>query len=271
MKNCPSQQFDIIVTANPGKRIAIGDANQDEVPFRPPNVIPEYKVEIIPSDQGMSNHFWTNHLTIGKLQIISGEVNFLQDYIPPCTSILSHPVLTENHRLLKSKINSISKHTILVLRKLRYKESKGTLESNLIEIFNSVSHHLATNVDRFDVQLKFEPPVQTILWFKILFRIIRNEFQKLIDFDREELMQYFSRWISGSELEDEISQLLATEYDHIDIDASLQLIHQLLDKLDLLIEKIAKPGQETMARTKSIPKKEEPKKPKINIIRNPRR
>lgn len=263
----PNQQFDIIITVNPFTRIAVGMADPQESPFRPPYVLPEYKLEIVPSGQAKNAHYWMNHLIIGKFQVISGEVHFYSEYIPPSTRITSHPHLIKNYRDFIDKLSDLGKNCILILRKLKYKEHKSNLDLNLIQIFTTISDFIANNSDDLDYNIQNESPVQLAIYFKSLFRNFKNELRKLIDFDRDELMQYFSRWISSSELDDEITRIISVQYDHVNCNATFQLIHHLLDKMKILTDKL------TGSYNENIPQSPPPRKegPKVNIIRNERR
>ena len=263
----PNQQFDIIITANPFSRIPVGMADPQESPFRPPHVIPEYTLEIVPSDNVKNATYWLNHLIIGKFQVISGEVHFYSEYIAPCTRITSHPLMLENYQDFVGKLSTLGKNSILILRKLKYKERKSNLDLNLIQIFTTISDFIANNADNLEYNIKYESPVQLAIYFKSLVRNFKNELQKLIDFDRDELMQYFSRWISSSELDDEITRTISVEYDHVNCNAIFQLIHQLMDKLQILTDKL------TGSYNESIPQSTPPRRegPKVNIIRNERR
>lgn len=263
----PNQQFDIIITVNPFSRVQVGMADPQESPFRPPYVIPEYTLEIVPSENVKNNAYWLNHLIIGKFRVISGEVHFYSEYIPPCTRITSHPLMLKNYQDLVGKLSGLGKNCILILRKLKYKDRKGNLDLNLIQIFTTISDFIANNADNLEYNIQFESPVQLAVYFKSLVRNFKNELQKLIDFDRDELMQYFSRWISASELDDEITRTINVQYDHVNCNAMFQLIHQLLDKLQVLTDKL------TGSYNESIPQSAPPRRegPKVNIIRNERR
>ena len=269
LENFPNQQFDIIITVNPFSRIPVGMAVPQESPFRPPFVMPEYKLEIVPSDQMKSSLYWYNHLIIGKFQVISGEVHFFSEYIPPCTRNTSHPLLVQNFRTISNNLSELGKNCILILRRLKYKEQQGRLDLNVIQLMTTISDYIANNTDKLEYNIQNESPIQLVIYFKTLFRIIKNDLQKLIDYDRDELTQYFARWISSSELDDEVTRIIGINYDHVNCNFVFKLIHQIMDKLLLLTEKLSGSTGENIP-SMPPPRREEPVKPKVNIVRSDR-
>ncbi len=247
--------FDIILAVFPEKGIPVGMPDENEVPFRHPFVMPEYQLHAVPTRQVNSSQMWKNHITIGRFQVIASEVQFNTEYIPPCTRVDAYPSLLDYYNKYGNTIEKITNALAEYLRKNRSNQNK--LESNLIYVIEKLVYYLTVNLSNYKLLLKSLPPVYFIEFFTNFARLFKSALSWLSEYDREEVLNYLSRWVSSRDLDNAAFELMNLEYDHQDIFASVRkvdnyliLVHDLFEKM-VFSGKAAPPVKEPAPQVKT--------------------
>ena len=248
-----SELFDIILAVYPDRRVPVGTPDENEIPFRHPWVMPEYQIQIVPTKQVNTSQMWNNHVTIGKFQVVAREVHFYTEYIPPCTSIEAHPSLLEFYNKFGNNIEKITNALAEYLRKNR--TMQGKLESNISYVFEKLVYYLTVNLDHFKLVLKSQPPVFMIEFFVSFARLFKSALSWLSEYDREDVMNHFSHWISSRDIDNAAFELVNLNYDHQDIYASLKKVENYLTLVHDLFEKMVFSGKQTPPIRETAPPK----------------
>ena len=233
--------FDIILAVFPDKRIPVGSPNENEVPFRHPFVMPEFQLHAVPTKQVNSSQMWKNHITIGKFQIVAREVHFITEYIPPCARVDAYPLLLEYFLKFENMIDKISGALAECLRKTRVSQLK--LDINMTYVVEKMLYYLATNMSRYKLILKSQPPIYFIEFFISFARLFKSALNWPMEYDREEVKAHLSNWVSSRILDDTATELMNMEYDHQDIFASVQKVEKYLTLVLELFEKMMFAGK----------------------------
>ncbi len=249
IKESSNEMFDIILAVFPDKRIPVGQPNENEVPFRHPYIIPEYQIDTVPTRQVNSSQMWKNHITIGKFQIVAREVQFYAEYIPPCTRVDAYPLLLEYYNKFENTHQKISNALAEYLRKNRTSQNK--LETNLLYVIEKLIFYLTVNMGRYKLLLKSMAPVYLIEFYVSFARIFKSALSWLSEYEREEVLNFLSHWISSRDLDNAAFELLNLEYDHQDIYASVLKVEKYLNLIHDLFEKMVFSG-------KAMPSEKEP-------------
>ena len=236
-----NETFDIILAVFPEKRIPVGQPDENEVPFRHPFVIPEYQLHAIPTKQVNSSQMWKNHITVGKFHVVAREVHFNTDYIPPCTRTNAYPALMDYYNRFGNIIEKVSGALAEYLRKNRTNQNK--LEANLVYIIENLVYYLTVNLSNYKLILKALPPVYFIEFFINFARLFKSALSWLSEYDREEVLNHLSHWISSRDLDDAAFELMNMEYDHQDIYASVEKVEKYLALINDLFEKMVFSGK----------------------------
>jgi len=252
-----NEMFDIILAVFPEKRIPVGQPNENELPFRHPHIMPEYQLNAVPTKQVNTSQMWKNHITIGKFHVVAREVQFNTEYIPPCTRVDAYPSLTEYYHKLGNTIEKITNALAEYLRKNRSNQNK--LENNLSYVIEKLVFYLTINLSHYKLVLKSQPPIFFIEFFVNFARLFKSALSWLTEYDREEVMNYLSHWVSSRDLDNAAFELMNLEYDHQDIYASVQkvenyltLVHDLFEKM-MFSDKVAPPVKESKPQPKHGP------------------
>ena len=241
IKESSNEMFDIILAVFPDKRIPVGQPNENEVPFRHPYIIPEYQIHAVPTKQVNSSQMWKNHITIGKFQIVAREVQFYTDYIPPCTRVDAYLSLLEYYNKFENTQQKISNALAEYLRKNRLNQNK--LETNVIYVFEKLLYYLTAGIGRYKLLLKSQAPVCFIEFYASFARIFKSALSWLSEYEREEVLNYLSHWISSRDLDNAAYELLNLEYDHQDIYTSVLKVEKYLNLVHDLFEKMVFSGK----------------------------
>jgi hypothetical protein len=236
-----NETFDIILAVFPERRVPAGQPNENEVPFRHPFIIPEYQLHAVPSKQVNSSQMWKNHITIGKFHIVAREVHFNTEYIPPCSRIDAYPSLLEYYHRYGNTIEKIGNALAEYLRKNRSSQNK--LEANLVYIIEKLVYYLTINLSHYKLDLKSQPPIYFIEFFINFSRLFKSALSWLSEYDREEVLNNLSHWVSSRDLDNSAFELMNLEYDHQDIFASVQKVDNYLTLVNDLFEKMVFSGK----------------------------
>ena len=236
-----NEMFDIILAVFPEKRVPVGIPAENEVPFRHPYVMPEYQLHAVPTRQVNSSQMWKNHITVGRFHIIAHEVQFNTEYIPPCTRVDAYPSLLEYYHKYGNTTEKITNALAEYLRKNRLNQNK--LEVNLIYVVEKLVYYLTINLSNYKLLLKSLPPVYFIEFFVNFARLFKSALSWLSEYDREEVLNYLSRWVSSRDLDNSAFELMNLEYDHQDIFASVKKVDNYLTLVNDLFEKMVFAGK----------------------------
>ena len=257
IQEASNEIFDIILAVFPDKRIPVGQPIENEEPFRHPFVMPEYQLHAVPTKQVNSSQMWKNHITVGKFQVVAREVNFITEYIPPCTRIDAYPALLEYYLEFENTVEKVSNALAEYLRKNRSSQTK--LDTNLTYVIEKLVYYLTVNLSHYELVLKSQAPIYFIEFFINFARLFKSALGWLSEYDREEVMNHLSRWVSSRDLDNAAFELMNLEYDHQNIYASVQkvanylnLVHDLFEKM-MFSGKIAPPVVESKPPTRHGP------------------
>jgi hypothetical protein len=252
-----NEMFDIILAVFPDKRMPVGQPVENEIPFRHPFVMPEYQLNAVPTKQVNSSQMWKNHITIGKFQVVAREVHFITEYIPPCTRVNAYSSLLEYYLKFENKVEKISNALAEYLRKNRSSQVK--IDTNLTYVIEKMVYYLTVNLSHYKLILKSQPPLYLIEFFIRFARLFKSALSWLSEYDREEVMNHLSHWVSSRDLDNAAFELMNLEYDHQDIYASLlkvenylNLVHDLFEKM-MFSGKVAPPVKEPKPQPKHGP------------------
>ncbi len=213
----------IIIKVNPFKTVPVGNSDPDEIPPRHPFSLPEYKLDVIPESTTNNNELGLNHITIGKIEMINEVPTLAEDYIPPCTSIQSHPDLRFTFSELSAFLNHMEKYAMHSIQKIHQKKQTNELAHMVLELSENTLHYLNAIIPEFRLIDKYEPPVVMITKIVNLARTIKSSLDVFVGTGKEELLNYLTDWcdLNQGAFENVLIRIIDLDYIHTDINASL--------------------------------------------------
>lgn len=238
-----AKTFYLVINANPYERIPVGQPDYDEVPPRMPYTIPAYSLNILPGDQLNSNAIPDFFIPIGKILLANGRLSVDTSYIPPCCSVRNHALLYDYYYDFGNKLGEISKALIVIIHKIKTKSQSTSLTQNFNFMADKVVFFTANELSRYRWIISEQAPVYMLEYFIRFAYVLKTSLDCLVDRDKEELINYLSEWsdVSAGQFESVLTDVIRTEYNHLDIseclvpaDRMLNLFYNLFGKLSQL-------------------------------------
>ena len=234
--------FYIVLTIDTYNRVPYGSANPDEIPPRIPYSLPSLYLSIIPVAEVVRNVLGPAQLPVGKMTIEAQRVTLDEEYIPPCTSISSHPELLEIQAGLEQFYSKMEVYAQQITQKIIQKKQTNDMSVIVHKICEHISLFTASQLAELKSVGIVQRPVYTVSKVAALARIIKNTLDAYLGSGKEELVNYFTEWcnISQGELEKSIGDLSTIQYDHLDINNSITKVAQFTKTISRLFYQLAK-------------------------------
>tara|TARA_R110002049_G_scaffold68863_2_gene178358 strand:+ start:15930 stop:17090 length:1161 start_codon:yes stop_codon:yes gene_type:complete len=230
----------IVLTTNPYKRIPVGNADPEEEPPRHPNVISEYKLNILPKSEVTNQELGLHHITIGKVILEEGKPTVDQDFIPPCRSIQSHPDLIFTYNEVGAFLNQLEAFSIHIIQKIHQKKQKNDLAQMALSLSEQVMHYLNATISEFRYKDKYESPVMMISKLVNLARVIKSSLDIYVGTGKEDFLNYLTDWcdLNQGAFENVLVETIELEYVHTDINAALLKVSSFTKLMLSLFKKL---------------------------------
>jgi hypothetical protein len=221
-----SSAFYVVLTINPYKRVPAGEANPAETPPRIPFTTPHYSVDLVPVSDVTKNKLGSFQLPVGKIKIEAQKVLLDEEYIPPCSSVSSHPDLLEIHAALEQFFAKMESYSLQIIQKIQQKKQVNEMAVIVQKLCEQVLFFTGTEVAELKSLGLTQPPVYIISKICALARVFKNTLDCYLGSGKEELVNYFIEWSSftKADLESAIVTLSNHQYDHMDINSSVEKV-----------------------------------------------
>lgn len=233
--------YHILLTVNPFTRVPVGEPDPGETPPRYPYTDKEYQLAVLPATQVASSQNSAHYLIIGRVWIEGGSMQIDQQYIPPCTAVISHPALIRYHELFAGYLNDLQITSFRILDKISSKDSVSAVGKNVKSLCDDLLAYIAGIFFSYRNQVPQAPPVVMVNYFSSLAHVFFTSMRSINSKEREELLKYFYEWrdVTPGNFEELLSQVIELEYDHHDIRAALVRISGFLQILVALWNKLS--------------------------------
>lgn len=232
----------VILASHPFEKKPAGSPDTAENPPRFPNVLPAYTLQVVSE----SNYRQFAHnpyaLTIGKVIINGKEVRVDEDYIPPCISISAHPDLVSLHSELDQFLSTLEMYCSQIVQKIFKKNQQNDISELVMFLCDRVMLHLGQAITAFRWMLLHEPPALLFAQIASLARVMKNTIDLRTGSGKDELMNYLSEWceLKQGEFENMLSSIANVEFNHNDINKSIQRVIVFVKVTAKLFETLSK-------------------------------
>lgn len=237
-----TKQWDIVIVTNPFARIPTGELDAEETPPRHPDAETRYDLEVVPSGEINTSAFGLHHLTIGRIRKSADRYEVDGNYIPPCTSMSSHPDLMQYYNQFAQQLSSIEKSAKAIIAKVHGRQSTTSLADNIQNMCNEVLRYIALIYFDFRNKGKYMPPVDVASYFSTLAHICYVSLSFMKSDEKEELLKYFYEWndITPGAFEEILANSLELIYQHDSIRTTMYQIESFLTILTELWSKLSR-------------------------------
>ncbi|RYD53145.1 MAG: hypothetical protein EOP52_03115 [Sphingobacteriales bacterium] len=232
-----------LLQVRPFERIPAGPLDPEEIPYRHPYALPAMQVALLPESQ-YNPAFPGNHFVVlGRLVRRAGALTADDQFIPPCTSIRSHPLLMRQYENIGVYISEMQQNAWSIVQKTRSRAQQTDLSRSIRGFCEDLVTAISQIYFRFR-NLSFHlPPIYCVEAIATLAGQLMNSLQLLPEREKEEEIKYFAEWcdVQPGQLESHLSQVIELRYEHLrvarhfqQIDALLQMVSTILQRLNRL-------------------------------------
>jgi hypothetical protein len=237
-----ASEFYLVLTINPYQRVPFGVMSQVEQPARTPFAIPTVFIDMVPVTELAKNVLGVFQLPVGKLSIEGQRIIVDEEYVPPCTSVNSHPDLLEIHASLEQFYSKMEVYALQIIQKINQKKQINDMSLIVQKLCENILFFTAGQMSELKSTGHVQTPVYITTKAAHLARLIKNTLDCYYGNGKEELINYFTEWGGNSqgELEGVIVQLSAHQYNHLDIIASVDHISRFTKLISKLFHQLAR-------------------------------
>lgn len=212
--------WDVILVVRPFDRVPQGAPNPEEIPPRHPDTQKQYHLFVKPAGKIRSEDFGMHHLIIGRVAKIGDRYEVDRSYIPPCTSMSSHPHLVKYYERFGSYLKDIEAASRKIIQKIHEQENESSTIANNIK---SVCERLLPYI--FSVYFDFRNnghnyiPLKTMDVFSSLAHTAFVSISFITGRQKEEMLRYFYEWsdITPDSFMEMFTDMIEVTYNHYDI------------------------------------------------------
>ena len=233
----------IVLSVNPFAKSPLGEPNAEENPPRYPFSDYKYEINVMPAEQVNLVANGVFHITIGKLKVVGNGVEIIEKYIPPCAKVTNHRDLMDIYQDLDKMLSRLESDATLIVQKIYRKDQQNILAKNVLFFTENLLRYLSTNIHHFRWFVPEMPPIFMVEYFASFARLVKNSLDMKAGTGKEEMLNYFKDWIvevNQGEFEGIVDQLVNIEYNHMDINESIEKIEAFSVTLSTVMNKLSK-------------------------------
>ena len=215
-----AQQLFIVLTINPFERLPSGEPDMEENPPRHPFTRPSVKLNLLPAEQ-VNIAQLRNGIVIGKINFQNGELQVATDFIPPCTSMNSMPVLADWHKKFRLILETWETSCLKLVQKINSKtqtQQPNVLANNIQKISEKILEQLVKQKTAYQWIMDKSAPIFLCMSLMENIQYAHTILQCFGEKDREEMLNYFAEWTDtqAGMLENQTLRCLQLSYNHYD-------------------------------------------------------
>ncbi len=238
-KNSMSETYYIMLLVNPFEREPTGVPNPDESPLRYPFVDKKYSIAILPAAElNMQN---SSYLEIGKVIRTDANIQIVSNYIPPCTCIISHPLLINYYETFSSNLNELQLLSFRIIDKVTQRENVSTIGKNVKFLCEKMLDFIGRRFFSYRNEIPQQAPILMVGEFSQMAHLFFTAIKCVPASEREELLKYFYEWkdVTPGNFEELLARLIEVSYDHHDINSAMETVNNFFTVLIAVWNKLS--------------------------------
>lgn len=250
----------VVLVVNPYETQPAGSPDLADAPPRYPFVVPTYSIHLVSDAQLVQFRNHPYAITISKVLVNGGEIKVDDEYIPPCYSVNAHPDLLSLHAELDQFLSTLETRCSAIVQKIFRKSQQNELSELVSFICDRIMLYLAQTITHFRWSMAYEAPANMFSSISSLSRVMKNSIDLRTGTGKEELMNYLCEWceLKQGELETLLTSTSSMEYNHYDVNQSIQKIIRFVQVTGRLFDTLSKLDYIGKRKESGIFVKEEP-------------
>lgn len=236
------ESYFVLITVNPMERVPDGEFDPEETPPRHLYTQPKCHVQLVPANATNDEHLSSgNYIIAGRVYYNNGMINVDTSFVPPCTTVSSHPVLLKYHSDFARSIAGLQQFASRIIQKNHYKNQNAVVAGRVRQLCEAMLHHFADHYFSYRNVVHQQPPVYMIDVFAKLAHNLYSTLDIMPHKEKEEMLNYCSEWseIPPHTLLNQLSAVVEINYNHYKNGEYLRQIEQMLNSLFFIWEKLS--------------------------------
>lgn len=232
--------YNILLVVNPFERVPSGNPDPQDNPPRYPDISKSYSISILPASEMAPKAADSYHLTIGQLFFENGRISINRNYIPPSSSMISHPDLIRYYELFASYINDLQLAAFKIIEKTSSRDSVTVLGKNIRLLSEKLLDYIAEIFFSYRNVGYQQSPVHIAGYCSSLAHVFFTGIKLIESKEREEMLKYFYEWrdVTPGNFEELLARNIEMVYDHQNIYASISMAEEFLKVMIVLWNKL---------------------------------
>lgn len=233
--------YNILLLVNPFDRVPSGTPDPQDNPPRYPDISKKYSISILPAAEMTPNATDNYHLTIGQFVLENGRISINASYIPPSSSIVSHPGLIRYYESFSTLINDLQLAAFKIIDKTAARDSITPLGKNIRLLSEKLLDYIAQIFFNYRNLGYQQSPVYIVGYCSNLAHVFFTGIKLIEPKEREEMLKYFYEWrdVTPGNFEELLARNIEMIYDHQNIHASMSTIEEFLKVMVALWNKLS--------------------------------
>ncbi|WP_353159998.1 hypothetical protein [Myroides odoratus] len=232
----------VVIAINLFDKIPYGTMDVEETPPRYPFTKPRYRIDLRPVSAFDVNSGYSggDYVIIGQVMIQGEMIQMEEDYIPPCTSVSSHPLLLKQYNKVANALSLLQKYAVKILQKEHQVRQNTKLASSVKLLCQALIHDIGATYFHFRNTVPHLPPLYFMECLSQIATHLHQVTQTLAPMDLEELLNYISEWseIVPHTFLNQLARVAEIKYQHTDCASHLSDIQLMLSCLEKVFFKL---------------------------------
>lgn len=226
----------LILSVNPFNKVPHGTLDLDETPPRYPFTKPSHQIEFMPvasfDTRGAKGE--SNFIVLGKVIVQGKTMQPDLDFIPPCTSVISHPLLLNSYNRAATLMPTLQKYAMRIFQKNTIDKQNSKLAASVKQLCQVLIYDIGNAYFNFRNVIPHVSPIYFVACFSQLAVHLYQATQVLPPTDLEEMLNYIGEWsdIAPHVLLHQLTHVAEIKYEHMDCGLHLDQIQVLLSSLE---------------------------------------
>ncbi|MFD2285266.1 hypothetical protein GJU39_05255 [Pedobacter petrophilus] len=235
------RNYYILLVVNPFTRVPAGTPDPEESPLRYPELAKAYSIVVLPETEIASQMPDNYFLTIGQVYHENGRLTINNSYIPPSSTITSHPALIRYYESFNTLLNDLQLASFKIIDKTSGRDNITPLGKNIRLISEKIVDFVAGIFYEYRNVAYRESPTVLVGYFSSLAHIFFTAVKLIDPKEREELLKYFYEWkdVTPGNFEELLARTIELVYDHKQINQSMVTVNDFLSVLVALWNKLS--------------------------------
>jgi hypothetical protein len=177
-----------------------------------------------------------HNLIIGRVRKEGDRYEVDQTYIPPCTSMLSHPDLKKYYETFGKYLNDIEVASHKIIQKILERDNSMSVAQNTQFLCEHILNYIVTIYFKYKNMGRNFSPVEVVEIFSSFAHVCYVALNYIPKKKREEMLQYFYEWsdVTPGHFVDLITVMFEAVYDHNNIRSVMEQTDEFLSTFSSL-------------------------------------